>query len=158
MKITINREDNFITVDGRGFAIDVNDLDEDIRVIHFDDTSAKEHKGNIEHTEESNKGNFWLDDFTPFQRFLDRWIAVRDAIPPPPQPTPAQLKLLQEYGFVQEDNAIVAFLQMSPAQIEAYIDTNVTGANLASVNQIKIILKVLAKVVAVSTRAAISKQ
>lgn len=51
---------------------------------------------------------------------------------------------------------VITFLKMSPAEIDAYIDANVTGLNPSSFNSIKDILKLLAKVVSVTTRAQIA--
>ncbi len=58
-----------------------------------------------------------------------------------------------DHNAVKADAAIRSFLRMTPAQIDAYIDTNVT--NIATA---RTVLKVLAKVVSVTTRAVIAQQ
>jgi len=61
-----------------------------------------------------------------------------------------------DLSAVKADAAIVTFLKMSPAQIDAYLAANITGANVASVNAIRTVLAVVGKVVAVMARAQIA--
>jgi hypothetical protein len=58
-----------------------------------------------------------------------------------------------DFESVKGDSSIRTFLRMTPAQVDSYIDANVT--NIA---QARTVLKVLAKVVSVTTRAVIAQQ
>lgn len=66
-------------------------------------------------------------------------------------------QLVTDIAAVKNIATVVAFLRMTPAQIDAYVDANVTGLNAASLNSIKDILKLLGKVVAVVARAQIAQ-
>jgi hypothetical protein len=61
-------------------------------------------------------------------------------------------KLNQDFAEVRTLPAVRQFLRMSPAEIDAYID-----ANMTNIAQARAIVKTLAKAVAVSTRAALAR-
>jgi hypothetical protein len=61
-----------------------------------------------------------------------------------------------DLSAVKATGPIVTFMQMSPAQIDAYIDTNFPGAT-APVPNLRVVLKVLAKVLVVIARDRITQ-
>lgn len=67
----------------------------------------------------------------------------------------ALAKLVADLAAVKADGPIVAFLKMSPAEIDNYVDTNFPGA-AAPMPNLRVVLKVLGKVLAVSARAQIA--
>lgn len=71
-----------------------------------------------------------------------------------------QMDLVQELsldlGEVRKVPGLKAFLQMTPTEIDAYIDANVAGTQAQQVAAIKNILGFLAKVISVTARNVIN--
>lgn len=89
-------------------------------------------------------------------REYQKWLAagnVPTPADPDPVPTAAEVKLTADTAAVKQTAQILAFLEMSPAEIDTYLTTNITGANAASVTAIRTVLSTLGKVVAVLARA-----
>lgn len=87
------------------------------------------------------------------------WDGAKWVVNPANQAQVDQLKNLGvDLSSVKRDSQIVAFLRMSPAEIDNYINTNITGLNAPSVAAIKTILSVLGKAVSVIARNEIAEQ
>lgn len=65
MKIVINKIDSIVGVDGRFYSIDLHNIPENIRVVHFDGTH-----GHIEYTDKENED---IVDFQPYQPYVVEW-------------------------------------------------------------------------------------
>lgn len=75
----------------------------------------------------------------------------------PKPPSADQVKLATDTATVKGIAAILAFLEMSPAEIDNYVDTNFPGA-AAPMPNLRVVLKVLGKVAAVTARAQMKQQ
>jgi len=76
MSETIVRPDNIVVVDGVGLTVDCSGLDPAISVIQWDGAA-----GHIEYVNPPNasefKANTPIDDFEPYQKYVDAWHAAK---------------------------------------------------------------------------------
>ena len=79
MKVTIVPEDNVVLVDGEARSIDMTGMDPAVHAVQWKDT-----QGEIEY--KNGRRNKPITDISPFQSFIDRWVAAAPPAPPPPPP------------------------------------------------------------------------
>lgn len=72
MRVTIIADDSVVSVEGFAETVDLSALDEDIHAVQWYDTV-----GEIEYKQDYIKGtrkaNERIEDFAPFQQFVDAW-------------------------------------------------------------------------------------
>ena len=125
MKIAIVKDDSVVGVDGEFRSVDVSDLDDTIQALQFNTTLGR---GRIWFKAETDKGQADLESFTPYQVYLDRWVAAAPIVTPPPPPVDqSDLDLIQKQLRAAVNltrlycNAVLAgtYTNKTPAQTKA---------------------------------------
>lgn len=74
MRVTIVADDSKVSVEGQPEKVDLSTLDEDIHVIQWYGTVG-EIEFKTDYVNNARKPNERIDDFTPYQKFVDLWMA-----------------------------------------------------------------------------------
>jgi hypothetical protein len=80
MRVTIVKDDNMVSVDGRAYAVDCSDLPAAFHALQWDGMA-----GEIEYAAlrcehcgvRSKKGNETITDLAPYQKYVDKWQTAR---------------------------------------------------------------------------------
>lgn len=80
MRVTIIRDDNTVSVDGEGYAVDCTGLPADFHALQWDGTS-----GEVEYrtvvcshcNTRSRKPNLFVNDMTPYLAYVDAWTKAK---------------------------------------------------------------------------------
>jgi len=80
-KYAIVSEGSIVDVDKDSRVVDLSTLDPDIWAVDWNTSSSK---GNVEYRPESGRGSNPIDDFSPYQQYVDAWTTA----PAPPAPPP----------------------------------------------------------------------
>jgi hypothetical protein len=72
MRVTIVAEDSRVNVEGQSEVVDLSTLDEEIHAVQWYGTVGEvEYK--TDYINNTRKANERIDDFTPYQKFVDLW-------------------------------------------------------------------------------------
>ena len=109
MRLTIIREDGFVAIDGRGIAVDLSDMPEDLHAVQW--------YGDHGHVERFGWMNQTINSLASFQVWIDRWASAAHAIDNPPAP-PVQM-VPEEVSFFQGSAALMQAGYLD--EVEAYM-------------------------------------
>jgi hypothetical protein len=83
MRVTIVADDNKVSVEGQPETVDLSTLDEDIHVVQWYGTVG-EVEFKHDYIANTKKMNERIEDFAPYQKFVDLWMV--EAQKPLPEP------------------------------------------------------------------------
>lgn len=83
MRIAIIAEDSRVSIEGQSERVDLSTLDEEVHAVQWYGTVGEvEYKH--DYIANTKKNNERIDDFTPYQKFVDAWmVEAKKPLPVP---------------------------------------------------------------------------